>query len=473
MYAVSSHRALRRIAGPRNCAGVLVLALAGTFVALLSSLPSLFVAPGPLTNFRRPAAAALGRRSATWPVARQQASQDGAAEVKKGARMQVNYENVWYDCEILAVSEDGTKCTAKYDEGDDEEEDIEIASRIREIPPPMALTKGQRVEVWSEGVYYDCEILAVSEDGTTCTAKYDEGGDEEEDIDVRERVREPRIKFADLTQGQKFTGTIQSVASFGAFVDIGAERDGLVHISKIANERIDNIDDYVQQGQEVEVWVSEVRDDGKLALSMVESKVGAGGGPRAPSDYSGFMDVSPDQWLTGVVASIAPFGIFVTVTPPGGGATADGLVHITAIRDGFVENTADEASVGQEVQVRVKSVDAGMGRMSLSMKADDGFGGGGGGGPREEADLTPFEKVAGDSQWLKGKVARIAPFGLFVTVSLEDGATADGLVHITQIRDGFVESCEDEAEVGQEVDVWIQSVDPAAGKMSLSMKQAE
>jgi len=414
-----------------------------------------------------------GSRSATRPISRQQGSQDSSpVEVKKGARLQAQYENVWYDCEILAVSADGKTCSAKYDEGGDEEEDIDVESRIREIPPPMALTKGQKVEVWHEGVYYDCEIVAVSKDGTTCTAKYDEGGDEEEEIDVRERVREPRIKFADLTQGQKFTGWVQSVASFGAFVDIGAERDGLVHISKIADRRIDNIDDYVSQGQEVEVWVSEVRDDGKLALSMVESKVGAGPGPRAPSDYSGFMDVSPDTFLTGVVASIAPFGIFVTVTPPGGGATADGLVHITAIRDGFVENTEDEAEVGQEVQVRVKSVDPGMGRMSLSMKADDGFGGGGGGGgPREEVDLAPFEKFASQGEWLKGKVARIAPFGLFVTVTLpDDGPSADGLVHITQIRDGFVETCEDEAEVGQEVDVWIQSVDTVAGKMSLSMK---
>merc|ERR1719436_519885 len=116
-----------------------------------------------------------------------------------------------------------------------------------------------------------------------------------------------------------------------------------------------------------------------------------------------------------------------------------------------------------------------MGRMSLSMKADDGFGGGGGDrAPREEVDLAPFEKAAAENEWLKGKVARIAPFGLFVTVSLPDGgASADGLVHITQIRDGFVENTEDEAEVGQEVDVWIQSVDVAAGKLSLSMKRGE
>lgn len=472
MYAVPPTRS-----APRSRGSALVLAVAGAIVALLSSLPSAFLAPGQAVGVRRPAAVAgAGRRVAASRIARKQASQASIApaDVKKGSRLQVQYENVWYDAEILAVSEDGSTCSARYDEGGDEEEGIDVNSRVRPIPPPMPLKKGEKVEVWHENVWYDCEILAVSKDGETCTAKYEEGGDEEEEINVRDRVRAPRIKFDDLEQGQKFVGTVQSVATFGAFVDIGAERDGLVHISKIANERIDNVEDYVSIGQEVDVWVSEVRDDGKLALSMVEGKVGAGGGPRGPKDFSAFESISPDEWLTGRVSSIAPFGLFVTVTPPNGGSEADGLVHITAIRDGFVENTEDEAEVGQEVQVRVKSVDVGMGRMSLSMKPDDGgFEGGGGGGSREPVDLAPFEAAAADSQWLKGTVARIAPFGLFVTVKLPDGASADGLVHITQIRDGFVETCEDEAEVGQEVDVWIQSVDVAAGKMSLSMKRGD
>merc|ERR1719493_687040 len=100
----------------------------------------------------------------------------------------------------------------------------------------------------------------------------------------------------------------------------------------------------------------------------------------------------------------------------------------------------------------------------------EGFGGGGGGGFREPADLTPFQDISPDT-WLTGKVARTAPFGAFVTVTLEDGTSADGLVHITAIRDGFVESVDDELSAGQEVQVRIESVDTAAGKMGLSMKQ--
>merc|ERR1719401_1093120 len=103
----------------------------------------------------------------------------------------------------------------------------------------------------------------------------------------------------------------------------------------------------------------------------------------------------------------------------------------------------------------------------------EGFGGGGGGAPRAPQDFTAFESLAPD-QWLEGKVARVASFGAFVTVTAPDGeSSADGLVHITQIRDRFVESVEAELEVGQEVKARVLSVDLDAGKMSLSMKDPE
>jgi len=93
----------------------------------------------------------------------------------------------------------------------------------------------------------------------------------------------------------------------------------------------------------------------------------------APADLTPFEGLSSDEWIEGKVARTAPFGIFVTATTPDGKATADGLVHITQIRDGFVENADDEVDIGQEIKVRVLSVDTGAGKMSLSMKEDDGF----------------------------------------------------------------------------------------------------
>jgi len=88
----------------------------------------------------------------------------------------------------------------------------------------------------------------------------------------------------------------------------------------------------------------------------------------------------------------------------------------------------------------------------------------------ELPQMSPFEGLHPET-WLNGKVARCAPFGAFVTVTAEGGEEGDGLVHITQIRDGFIESVEDELEPGQEVKVRVVGVEN--GKMSLSMKPAE
>jgi len=382
------------------------------------------------------------------------------ADVKVGGKVQVLYEGVWYDTEVLDVGDGAIK--ARYDDGGDEEEDIDFSTRVRPVPEPLNLKKGSRMQVEYEGVWYDCDILEVSKDGETCTARYDDGGDEEPDVDVASRIRAPPLRLSELKVGQKFRGEVVGTPPFGCFVRIGAERDGLVHISKMSRDRVDSVEDFVMQGQMVDVWVTNVDvDSEKLGLTMVE---GFTGGGRQPQDLSPFEGLPSDEWFDGVVVNTAPFGAFVKVTLPSGEA-ADGMVHISQLRDGFVDNVDDEVSPGQSVQVRVQSVENN--RMSLSMK-EGGFGGGGGGRPAP-VDVTPFESVSQD-EWLDGKVERIAPFGAFVAVTAPGtDCTATGLVHITKIRDGFIESVEEELEVGQTVQVRIESVETMSNKLGLTM----
>jgi len=461
---------------PRGCgagraSGARVLRLASAAGLVVAALlwrasPAAF-APTVHGLCRRPLAAGRGWGAGCASATTRRAAAT-AFEVKEGVKAQIFFEHQWWDGEILEVSADGLTCTARYYDGGDEEPDIDVESRIREMPPPMPLKKGQKVELEFEGSWYESEIVEVSKDGFTCTAKYDEGGDVEPDIDVYSRIRPPRLQLEDLSIGQKLRATVVSIAPFGAFVDFGGEREGLVHISCISTERVEVIEDYVQEGQQVDVWIKDIKEDGKIAMTMVEGKLGGGGGGRRErADISLFQGVAPSEWLTGTVVQTVNFGIFVSVTPPGSSTPADGLVHITQIRDGYVDSTEEEVEIGQEVKVRVVGVDVQAGRLSLSMK-EDGGGGGGGRGRRAPVDMTPFADFPPD-EWLKGTVQRIAPFGFFVSVTLPDGATADGLVHITRIREGFVENIEDEAEVGQEIDVRIESVDIDAGKMSLSM----
>mmetsp|Transcript_3052 Transcript_3052/g.5329 ORF Transcript_3052/g.5329 Transcript_3052/m.5329 type:complete len:451 (+) Transcript_3052:42-1394(+) len=376
-------------------------------------------------------------------------------------------DSQWYPGTIEKINDDSTYCI-KWDdpEGGPETHDVP-PDGIRKIVIFKDYKVGEQVEAIfpDDGYWYPAEVTKV---GDVFTVKWEDpdGGPETSEVDPKD-MKYPPIPYDKLEVGQKYQGTVKSVLDFGAFVDIGAESDGLLHISRISQERIDNIYDVLSEGQQVDVWISGKREDeGKYGLTMVEGLTE--GGRRPPADLTPFADLPSDEWFNGVVARTAPFGAFVTVTLEDGTA-ADGLVHVSKIKDGFVDNVDDEVSVGQDVKVRIESVDLDSNRMSLSMR--EGFGGGGGGGFREPVDLTPFESIAPDT-WVNGKVARLAPFGAFVTVTAE-GKSADGLVHITQIRDGFVESVEDELSVGQEVEVRIESVDVDSGKMSLSMKQPE
>ena len=98
----------------------------------------------------------------------------------------------------------------------------------------------------------------------------------------------------------------------------------------------------------MEVWVSGKREEeGKYGLTMVEGLMdGQGGGRRPMADLTPFAELSPDEWFKGTVARTAPFGAFVTVTLESG-EQADGLVHVSKIKDGFVDNVDDEVSVGE------------------------------------------------------------------------------------------------------------------------------
>jgi len=397
---------------------------------------------------------------------------DNMIAVGSKVKAMASEDEQWYPGVIESANKDGTFCV-KWEDPDGGPETEDVALENLKV---IVIFKGYKVgeEVHAvfpdDGEFYAGTVSKVNADGTFSVKWEDpDGGPEESDVKPEE-MKYPPIPISKLEIGQKFTGTINSVRDFGAFVDIGAEADGLVHISRVANERVEDIYQYCSEGQEVDVWVSEIRDDGKLGLSMVEGKVGGGGGRRQPADLTPFSEVSPDDFYPGVVQRLAPFGAFVKITLPDG-PSADGLVHVSQIRDGFVENIEDELEEGQEVQVRVQRVDMDAGRMSLSMK--EGFGGGGGGGRRAPVDLTPFADIAPDT-WLDGKVMKIASFGAFVQVTAPGTeVTAEGLVHITQIKEGFVESVEDELQEGQEVKVRVKDVDPTQGKMGLSMKPEE
>lgn len=386
--------------------------------------------------------------------------------------MQVLREGTWFDSEILDVREGTIK--AKYHNGGDEEEGIDTATRVRGIPELMQVKVGQRAQVEYEGVWYACRILAVSGDGRTCTVRYADGSDTEADVDVRSRIRGPRIRVKDLRIGQEFRGEVTGLRKFGVMVDIGAEKDALMHISELPT-RVDKITDAMQLGQEVDVWINGLQA-GRVSVSMMEvspTAEGSTAGARHTKDLTAFLKVPMDQWHEGTVSSLTNFGAFVKVVLPDGSA-ADGLVHVSQIaspekaegrKRKYVTHPNEVLAEGQKVKVRVIRVDVVARRLNLSMLPPVKR------SPMATQDLQVFQAMS-SFDWLEGKVERIADFGAFVRVPTPGGGggSAVGLVHISCIQEGYLEAVKDVLHVGQDVKVRVATVDLAESRMTLTMK---
>jgi polyribonucleotide nucleotidyltransferase len=89
--------------------------------------------------------------------------------------------------------------------------------------------------------------------------------------------------IAEAEVGKIYKGIVKKVVEFGAFVGILPNQDGLLHVSEIAHERVQNVSDYLKEGDEVEVKVLEIDRMGKVRLSR---KVLLAGGPAAPTPGS-------------------------------------------------------------------------------------------------------------------------------------------------------------------------------------------
>jgi len=166
-------------------------------------------------------------------------------------------------------------------------------------------------------------------------------------------------------------------------------------------------------------------------------------------------DLKVGDKYEGTVKRVLPFGAFVDF-----GCENQGLVHISALTEGFVDDVNKVVTEGQEVDVWIKQVEGT--RIALTMVENKLR------PPQPRPDVTPFEPLVG-SDPIPGKVVAVMRFGALVEIE-NDGATAQGLVHISEMGDGFVEDPYSIVSDGDEVEVRVIAVDTDAQKISLSMK---
>ncbi|HEX5564198.1 MAG TPA: S1 RNA-binding domain-containing protein, partial [Sporosarcina sp.] len=158
-----------------------------------------------------------------------------------------------------------------------------------------------------------------------------------------------------LKEGQVLEGTVQRIASFGAFVDIGGV-DGLVHISQLSHEHVEKVSDVLKEGEKVNVKVLSVdRDSERISLSIKET---------LPGPWENIEERAPKgSVLEGTVKRLVSYGAFVEVFPG-----VEGLVHISRISHQHIGTPHEVLEEGQKVDVKVVEVNAEEKRLSLSIK---------------------------------------------------------------------------------------------------------
>ncbi|HSN75441.1 MAG TPA: S1 RNA-binding domain-containing protein [Anaerolineae bacterium] len=187
----------------------------------------------------------------------------------------------------------------------------------------------------------------------------------------------PRKKIVKvLSVGMEVTGKVKRVSEYGAFVDIGVGRDGLLHISELSTSRVRKVDDMIKEGDEINVWIKELDSEkNRISLTMV------------PPGTKTIRDLAVGELVTGSVQRLTSYGAFVDI-----GMERDAMLHVKEMGDGYVAKPEDVVKVGDEIEARISGVDARRGRVDLSLKglrpaaASGGF--------SEDIEIQPIGAVA-------------------------------------------------------------------------------
>lgn len=172
----------------------------------------------------------------------------------------------------------------------------------------------------------------------------------------RERKAQREKLLEELAPGQIREGTVRSLQDFGAFVDLGGI-DGLIHVSQLSWERVNHPRDVLSEGQTVKVRIEKVdKESGKIGLAYRDL---------ADNPWDSVTSKYPNgSTIKGTVTKLMQFGAFVKLEPG-----VEGLIHISEMGHGRVNRASDVVSEGQEVEVKVLSVDTEAQRIGLSLKA--------------------------------------------------------------------------------------------------------
>jgi len=239
-------------------------------------------------------------------------------------------------------------------------------------------------------------------------------------------------------------GKVSNLTDYGAFVEIEAGIEGLVHVSEMdwTNKNI-HPGKIAQLGDEVEVMILEIDEDRRrLSLGMKQCK---------SNPWAEFSEThKKGDKVSGPIKSITDFGIFIGLD---GGI--DGLIHLSDISwDKTGEEAIRNFKKGDELEALIVAIDVEKERISLGLKQLSGD------------NFTGFTKANDKGSFVKGTVKSADASGIAVTLADQ----VEGTVDISEVSEDKVEDASTVVKVGDEIEVKILNVDAKEKTIQLSFK---
>ncbi len=156
----------------------------------------------------------------------------------------------------------------------------------------------------------------------------------------------------EIKRKMHFKGRILKITTAGAVVDIGLDKPAIIHISQLSREPVRRVEDVVQVGQEVDVWVRRVTSKGIIELTMIE-----------PYKWE-WRELKPGVVVNGRVVKVLNSGIEVDI-----GAPVLAFVPIAEMSHAYIRHPSDLVQEGDEIEAKVIEVNRRRRRIRLSMRA--------------------------------------------------------------------------------------------------------
>ena len=264
-------------------------------------------------------------------------------------------------------------------------------------------------------------------------------------LSIKDAIPNPWDEIKEqLEVGDTITVTVSNFESYGAFVDLGNDIEGLLHISEISwNKNVKNPKDYLNIGDEINVEVIDLDcEKRKLRVSLKSLQ---------PKPFKQFVESHRvGDVLKGAVATLTEFGAFITLEND-----VDGLLHNEESSWSSNVKAKDVYKKGDEVEVKIIKIDKDKENISLSVKA------------LADSPAENFAKEHSNGDIVKAEIKDIKDFGVFVKLA----DNLDGLIRKEDLLPVNEEN--PELQIGDEVEAVIVNIDKQNNRVRLSVKRLE